>query len=262
MSGACCMSAEAAYRCGAGMVRVLTSEDSKRALQARMPELMVSSCEKEDWAADLTELLAWADVIAIGPGLGTGITAKRALELVLAIKDKFVVLDADALNLLSGDLNRLPSGSVVTPHPAELSRLLGVAVCDIKKDRIGILKKHIYRDDVVFVCKDARTITAQGKRFCINLNGNSGMATGGSGDVLCGVIAALIASGMEPFAAACAAVRIHAQAGDMAAFELSEHSMTATDIIQKLPEVFCKIEKIEEVSKLSLMEKIRKNIRV
>lgn len=242
MSGACCMSAEAAYRSGAGLVRVFTSEDAKRALQARVPELMVSSCEKENWEDELTVQLQWADVIAIGPGLGTDEPARRALELVLSVKNKKVVLDADAINLLNGDMKRIPSGAVLTPHPVELSRLLKLPVTAIKKDRIGVLKQ-LTREDIVLVCKDARTIIAQGKRFCINRNGNSGMATGGSGDVLTGITAALLASGMEAFDAACAAVWIHAEAGDRAANRLSERSMLATDIISMLHDIFQEIEK-------------------
>lgn len=245
MSGACCMSAEAAYRCGAGLVRVFTSEDAKRALQARVPEIMVSSYEKENWKAELVSQLQWADVIAVGPGLGNSETAVRALELVLSAGAKKYVLDADALNLLNGQLDRVPYGAVLTPHPAELSRLLSISLGEIKQDRLGVLKKSVIRDDIVLVCKDARTIIAQGKRVCINLNGNSGMATGGSGDVLTGITAALLASGMNAYDAACSAVRIHAEAGDLAAEELSEHSMLATDITAKLPDVFRIIEEVK-----------------
>ena len=242
MSGACCMAAESVYRSGAGLVRVFTSEESKRVLQVRVPELMVSSYEKEDWEARLLTLLQWADVVAIGPGLGTGVQAKRAFELMLSVRDKKYVLDADAINLLGGDMSRIPYGAVVTPHPAELSRLFQVPIAEIKKDRIGILKKMITRDDIVFVCKDSRTLIAQDKQICFNLNGNSGMATGGSGDVLTGITAALLAGGMTAFDAACAAVRIHAEAGDMVARRLSEHSMLATDIIAMLPDVFRYVE--------------------
>ncbi len=244
MSGACCMAAEAAYRCGAGLVRVFTGEDSKRALQARVPELMVSSYENADWQTKLTEQLAWADVIAIGPGIGTGEFAKQVLEQVLISGEKAFVLDADALNLLNGRLESVPHKAVLTPHPAELSRLLGISIAEIKKDRIGVLKKCDIRDDIVLVCKDARTIVSQGKRFCINLNGNSGMATGGSGDVLTGITAALLASGADAYDAACSAVRIHAEAGDKAARELSEHAMLATDIIAQLPDIFLEIERL------------------
>ncbi len=242
MSGACCMATEAVYRCGAGLVRVFTSEDTKRALQARVPELMVSSYERADWQVQLTEQLAWADVIAIGPGIGTGELAKQVLEQVLKSGEKAFVLDADALNLLGGSLDRVPYKAILTPHPAELSRLLGISIAEIKKDRIGILKKCDIRDDIVLVCKDSRTIVSQGERLCINLNGNSGMATGGSGDVLTGITAALLASGLDAYDAACSAVRIHAEAGDLAAKELSEHAMLASDIIRKLPEIFKVIE--------------------
>jgi len=247
MSGACCMAAEAAYRSGAGLVRVFTSTDSMRALQARVPELMVSSYEQDAWEEVLTQQIAWADVIAIGPGLGKSKLAKSALELVLSAQQKALVLDADAINLLEGDLRRVPAGAVLTPHPAELSRLLQIPVDEIKKDRIGIVNKQIKRDDIVLVCKDARTIISQGKRFCINLNGNSGMATGGSGDVLTGIIAAFLASGTDAYDAACAAVRVHAEAGDRAAKELSQHAMLATDIIKKLPEIFREIEENTEL---------------
>ena len=85
--------------------------------------------------------MQWADVIAIGPGLGIGERANRALELLLSVKDKKIVLDADAINLLEGELSRIPYGAVLTPHPAELSRLLQLPIAEIKKDRIGVLKK-------------------------------------------------------------------------------------------------------------------------
>ena len=244
MSGACCMAAEAAYRCGTGLVRVFTGEDSKRALQARTPELMVTSCETQDWKTILTEQLAWADVVAIGPGIGTGEFARQVLDIVLTIKEKRVVLDADALNLLNGAVNSVPQNAILTPHPLELSRLLGIPLAELKKDRIGILKICDIRDDIVLVCKDARTLVLQGKQFCINLNGNSGMASGGSGDVLAGITAALLADGMNAYDAACSAVRIHAEAGDKAASALSEHAMLATDIIAQLPGIFLEIERV------------------
>jgi len=247
MSGACCMAAEAAYRCGAGLVRVLTSEDAKRALQARVPELMVSSVDSADWKSKLDEQIAWADVVAIGPGLGGSELAHSVLCMVLEAKGKKCVLDADALNLLNGKFEKIPYNAVLTPHPAELSRLFRLPLAEIKKDRFGILRKAEVRDDIVLVCKDARTIISQGKRACINLNGNSGMASGGSGDVLTGIIAALLASGMDAYDAACAGVRIHAEAGDMAAEALSEHAMLATDIIAKLPDVFSILEKKEVI---------------
>jgi len=247
MSGACCMAAEAAYRCGAGMVRVFTSEDAKRALQARVPELMVSSVDSADWREKLEKQIAWADVIAIGPGLGGSELARSVLRIVLEAKEKAFVLDADALNLLDGNLETIPYHAVLTPHPAELSRLLRIPITEINKDRIGMLRTAGIRDDIVLVCKDARTIISQGTNACINLNGNSGMASGGSGDVLTGIIAALLASGMDAYEAACAGVRIHAEAGDMAAEALSEHTMLATDIIAKLPNVFCILEKKEVV---------------
>ena len=196
----------------------------------------------------------------LGPGIGTGRSGEVLTDIVLerlayrnagAGKEgirRACVADADALNLLSGRLGEgagaseriaqlarlLPESTVITPHPKELSRLLGMPVSKIRESITDVADLCTADNDLIYVLKDARTITAWRRMRLVNTAGNEGMATGGSGDVLTGIIAALIAGGCKPFEAAGLGVYLHARAGDAAAKELSGRYMTAGDIIRYL----------------------------
>lgn len=236
MAGAAVLSARAAYRAGAGMVKVLTHRENRVILQESVPEALLGIWE------DLEESVRWADVIGIGPGLGVGDEAKGILRQVIFETGLPLLLDADALNLLSGDeglrkeLSRQGAQGrsvILTPHVGELSRLTDRDISELKKELPVHALKLAEELDAILVAKDVRTFTcAEGRAVCVNLAGNSGMATAGSGDVLAGVICGLLAQGMEPFAAASVGVYLHACAGDAAARKKGEHGCMAMDIAE------------------------------
>ena len=236
MAGAAVLAARAAYRAGAGMVKVITSEENRIILQQKVPEALL------DTADHLTEGLEWADVIAVGPGLGKDSTALQCLEQVIREGRKPLLVDADGLNLLSENrqLQNILAAQgqkgrpiVLTPHVGELARLVRKTIPVCKADLVEesmLLAKAMH---AVVAAKDARTfICKEGRAVCLNVSGNSGMATAGSGDVLAGVIAALLAQGMESFEAASVGAYIHGRAGDRAARERGEAACMAWDIAE------------------------------
>ena len=245
MSGAAYLCAKAAYRSGAGLVAILTPEENRVILQSTLPEAVVSvySPHSPDEAL-IYETAKIASVIAAGPGIGKSEGAKKMLIALLKSSNKPMVLDADALNIIALDprlWDLVPRGSVITPHPGEMSRLCGYSVDEVLADVSGICRGFAAAHGVVCVLKDHRTAVSDGTLpdapLYVNDTGNSGMATGGSGDVLTGIIAAMLAQGMPPFAAASLGVRLHGAAGDEAAKRLGEYSMMASDIIDAIPRV-------------------------
>lgn len=238
MAGAAVLAARAAYRTGAGMVKVITSEANRVILQQAVPEALFGTEE------DLAEAEAWADVIAAGPGMGRGESARRCLRAVIFDSRIPLVIDADGLNLLAEDRalfeelgirGKAGRSIVLTPHAGELSRLTGVPVGGLKRDLAGHGMKLAEQVHGVVAAKDARTFICGEKRpVCVNLTGNSGMATAGSGDVLTGMIAGLLAQGMDAFRAASVGVYLHGMAGDAAAERLGEHACMAGDISEAM----------------------------
>lgn len=229
--GAVLLAAEAALRCGAGRVGVATRTAHVAAMLARRPEVMTQAVEG---ASMLRGLIDRADVVAIGPGLGQGAWGSAQFGVVMA-SGKPLVLDADALNLLAkrGSI-RLPAGTVLTPHPGEAARLLGVDTALVQADRLSAARRLCERYGCVVVLKGAGTIVAAPDRTPrVIAAGNPGLATGGTGDVLTGIIAALRAQQHPPFEAACMGALLHAMAGDMAAVE-GERGMLASDLFVPL----------------------------
>lgn len=237
MAGAAVLAAESLYRMGVGMVKVITPEENRIILQSAVPEALLGAPEQ------LEESLAWADTAVIGPGLGKGPVAARQLAGVLK-GNMPVVIDADGLNLLSEDegLQSLLSSQaqagrtfILTPHMGELARLAKKSIAEVKAAPEEALRGLAERLHCVIAGKDAVTLVcAEGKPLCLCAEGNSGMATAGSGDVLSGVIGGLLAQGMEGFEAACRGVYIHAAAGAAAAEKLGEHGVMAGDIARGL----------------------------
>lgn len=234
MAGAAILAARAAYRIGAGMVKLISPEENRIILQGALPEALYGTYE------DLAESLEWADVIAIGPGIGKQREALEGLERVVRESTLPLVIDADALNLLAEnpelEKELVCSGRngrtvVLTPHVGELSRLMKKPVEELKK-QLWHYGRELSRElAAVVVAKDAETfICRETGSICVNVHGNSGMATAGSGDVLTGIIAGLLGQRMEPFEAAGRAVYLHARAGDCAAAQLGEHACMAGDL--------------------------------
>ncbi len=247
-AGAAYLAAHAAFMSGVGMVKVLTCEDTVKLLNEKQPEAMTGvlfDAHGELIQNVLGDGLKWASTVLVGPGLGTGEAAVRAFKTVLEC-GKPMVIDADALNILAGmvpdhraeDIAALIAGpAILTPHIGELSRLTGRSGSYLKSHIFDTADEYTYNNTLTYVLKDARTLVAGCNKRHLNINGNSGMSTAGSGDVLAGITGAFLAAGLEHFEAAAAAVYVHAAAGDSAAEKLGQDSMTAGDIARNVPEV-------------------------
>lgn len=228
MAGAAVLCARAALRTGAGLVRVSIPEELFPILQIGVPEATCITRER------LFEDLMQYSAIAIGPGLGDDIENGRLIKKILCTTDKPVIIDADALNLLRDDLEAMKNAKakvIITPHPGEAARLLNKSAADINMDRLQSARELATVTGAVTVLKGADSVVAtpEGKTY-INTTGNPGMATGGSGDVLTGVIAALAGQGLEPESAAVSGVFLHGLAGDLASDQMGEYGLVASDI--------------------------------
>ncbi len=226
-SGAVRMAAEAAARCGTGLVSVATSPEHAAQLNMVRPELMCHGVERP---SQLRALLKQADVVAIGPGLGTSKWSVQMLASVLECRQP-LVLDADALNLLAYEPMQRDNW-ILTPHPGEAARLLNSSVLEVQSDRFQSVRKLQLKFGGVAVLKGAGTLVQAGQERATDLctDGNPGMATGGMGDVLTGVIASLLAQGYAPELAASMGVCLHAKAADIEA-KKGESGLLASDLM-------------------------------
>lgn len=228
------MAAEAALRCGAGLVRVATRPEHVAPLVARTPEVMPLGVESGD---DLAPLLEAADVLVVGPGLGQSPWAQYLAQAAVA-SGKPMVLDADGLNLLAdGKLGDAPlANRVITPHPGEAARLLALGNAEVQADRFAAARALQQRYGGVAVLKGNGSLIAGADELLLADYGNPGMASGGMGDVLSGVIGSLMAQGQAPLEAAALGVCLHGAAGDIAAEE-GLRGLAATDLIPWLREL-------------------------
>ena len=227
--GAVCMAGEAAARCGAGLVSIATREDHAAVISTNRPELMSHGIETP---VQLSPLLEKASVVAIGPGLGQSQWAAALLSKVLEIELP-VVVDADALNLLAKEPVK-NNNWILTPHPGEAARLLDCDTKQVQSDRFTSARELQQRYSGVVVLKGSGTIiTNREGDSVVCTAGNPGMASGGMGDVLTGVIAGLIAQGLTNDTAACLGVCLHAEAADLAA-QNGERGMLASDLMQQI----------------------------
>jgi len=233
MAGAARMAAEAAARCGAGLVSVATRSVHAGVQAAVRPELMFRGVEM---AAELEPLLARATVVAVGPGLGRADWGRDLLQAVVEAWEGPLVADADALNWLAIEPS-LRDDWVLTPHPGEAARLLKMAPLQVEADRFAAAADVALRYGGVCVLKGAGTLIAGNKEgLALCASGNPGMASGGMGDVLTGVIAGLLAQGLTPWQAARAGAYIHGRAGDLAA-GAGERGLLAMDLLPWLREL-------------------------
>lgn len=257
--GAAVLAAESTFRMGAGMVKAVTAAENRTILLQTVPESMIltyrepekgieKEAEREKLEKALSEAFDWADVILIGPGTGTGKQAEMLLGKCLTESKLPMVIDADGLNLIAEKpyLRELIERAgtrgrtiVLTPHLGEFAGLYGCTVRQVKDHLLQYPMELADRMQAVVVCKDARTVvTAPGaKEHYLNTTGNDGMATAGSGDVLSGMIAGLLAQNMSGVEAAVCGVYLHGAAGDLAAQKKTRRSMMATDIIEQISHV-------------------------
>ena len=231
-AGAIRMTGEAALRAGAGLVRVLTRIENIPPIITARPELMVHELTPQS----LEESLAWADVVAIGPGLGQQEWGKKALQKVENCR-KPMLWDADALNLLAINPDKRHN-RILTPHPGEAARLLNCSVAEIESDRLLSAQRLVKRYGGVAVLKGAGTIVAcESGALGIIDAGNAGMASGGMGDVLSGIISALLGQNLSPYDAAIAGCVAHGAAADRVAAQYGTRGMLATDLFDALRRV-------------------------
>jgi NAD(P)H-hydrate epimerase len=232
MAGAAVLAAESALRCGAGLVKVATRPEHVAALVARVPEAMpVGVRGGQDTAA----LLASADVLVVGPGLGRSPWSEQLLQ-VAADSGKAMVLDADGLNMLADGVavsSPRRDNWVLTPHPGEGARLLQISNSDVQSDRFAAVRALSERYGGVAVLKGNGTLIDDGSCSLLSDYGNPGMASGGMGDVLSGVIGSLLAQGVSALEAAALGVCLHGAAADTAA-EQGQAGMLASDLMQPM----------------------------
>ena len=238
-TGAPVYAGEAAVRCGSGLVFVGVPDEVYPIVAARCALSMAHPVPAE--YGSLLERAAACDAVLIGPGLGRAAETEQAVCRLLADLPCPVVLDADGINavsahidVLGGQLRKL-GGTVLTPHEGEFLRLGGSLAHGREQAAADFARQH----GCVLVLKGPGTIVAHpdGRRFC-NPTGNCGMAKGGSGDVLAGIILSLVGQGASPFDAALCAVWLHGRAGDLCSQELTEYAMTPLDLVERLPAVF------------------------
>ena len=242
ISGAAYFAAAAAYQMGSGLVKIYTPQENLFAMQTLLPEALIEIYDRSRPALkQLKQCMDWADAIVIGPGLGTDRNADKILKYVISKSEVPVVIDADGINLLAESKICLldhTSPIVLTPHIQEMARLSGVEKTEILKNPMSLAKEFTEEYPVTLVLKDARTVVAkENELLYVNTSGNSGMATGGSGDVLAGIIGSLIGQGMEVYEAAKLGVYLHGRAGDAARAAKSAYSMTARDLLDGITEV-------------------------
>jgi len=235
--GAAILASKAALRCGLGLLTVHIPACGYEILQTSVPEAMADVDESDHFLSS-TPKLTGIDALGVGPGLGKELETVGFLTELLRDFNKIIVFDADALNIISEHrelLEMVPAGSIITPHPKEFERLVGKWDNDF--ERLELQKSVAREHNIIVVVKGAHTAiaTPEGKVF-FNSTGNPGMATGGSGDVLTGVVTSFLAQGYTPQEAAKIGVFVHGLAGDMAASNRGVSGMIASDIIDFLPQ--------------------------
>lgn len=244
MSGAALLCAKAAYAAGAGLVHIYTHEENRVIIQETLPEAIVSTYDIYD-EEKLISLLAWADVVGIGCGLGMSEISVQLVRNTLQNAKIPCVVDADALNLIANDMSMLQNVEqplIFTPHMKEMSRLLSCGVKELQEEKSKYLEEFTKQYPVTCVLKDARTLIGKKEEdIFLNLTGNNAMAKGGSGDVLAGVISGILAQKVKPYEAACLGVYLHGMAGDYARDKKGQYSVLAGDLVDCIGEILKQI---------------------
>lgn len=253
MTGAACLASKAALRCGSGLVTLGTPECVQPIAAAVLLEAMTLPLPFKDGKLSIDAIpiikdkAAEFDVCAIGPGLGNTADIKEILSAVLK-GDTPCVIDADGLNALSDNVAMLKDKCcevVITPHPKEMSRLTGLDINQIQANRSDTALAFAKEYNCVVVLKGHETVVASPTgKVCVNKTGNSGMASGGMGDVLTGVIASFIGQGLKIFDAAVLGVFLHGLAADIAATQVGEFGLIAGDVVDTLPKAIMKLSDI------------------
>ena len=249
-AGAAAMAGMAVLRVGAGLSTVATAKSALGTVAGFHPELMTEPLPETDVGRisknsldRIEELAKGKTVLAIGPGISRDPQTAELVRSLVARLQLPVVLDADGLNAFEGRAGELKGAGrtlVITPHPGEMARLSGCSIADVQKDRLGMARKFAREHELIVVLKGHRTLVVEpdGEAW-VNTTGNPGMATGGTGDILTGMVAGMIAQhSVSAFLAVLAAVHLHGLAGDVMREKVGEHSLVATDLLLGLPEAF------------------------
>ena len=246
LSGAAILAGQAALHGGAGLVTVAVPSSIASVVAMGHPSYMTMALEVDESGClaagcipEIESTMQRKAAVAIGPGLGQSVDVRVTVECVNQTCQQPLVLDADALNAFAGIADRLSNrpgnaSRIITPHPGEFSRLTGLGTQQIQADRESIAIQFAKQHNVVVLLKGANTVITDGCQIAINATGNSGMATGGSGDVLTGLIVSLLAQGMNAFDAAQLGAHVHGLAGDNAAEVHSQRFMTSVELVQHL----------------------------
>jgi len=253
-SGSVAMAGMAALRAGAGLSTVATAKSVLGTVAGFHPELMTEPLAETDAGTISTsaldrieELAKGKSVLAIGPGISRDAQTAELVRALVARLEVSLVADADGLNAFEGRADELKGNGrtlVITPHPGEMARLVGSTIADVQKDRLGVARRFAREHEVIVVLKGHRTLVVEpGGEAWVNTTGNAGMATGGTGDILTGMVAGMIAQHPKDafsavLAAVLAAVHLHGLAGDVMCESVGEHSLVATDLLKGLPEAF------------------------
>jgi NAD(P)H-hydrate epimerase len=257
-AGAAAMAGMAALRSGAGLSTVATPKSVLGSVAGFHPELMTEPLPETDAgtisasALDRIEALAKGkSVLAMGPGISRNPQTAEFVRALVARLQIPMVLDADGLNAFEGRTDELKSKGltlVITPHPGEMARLAGCTIAEVQQDRLGVARKFAREHELIVVLKGHRTLVVQpdGESW-VNTTGNPGMATGGTGDILTGMVAGMMAQhSKQAFLAVLAAVHLHGLAGDVMRESVGEHSLVATDLLKGLPEAFRRTREMAE----------------
>lgn len=248
MAGAAALAGKAALRSGAGLVRLAVAESCLDIVATFEPSYMTVALPADtegrlaaEFQADLAGLLPWATAVAVGPGLGRSPQLDRLVIDLYRHAEQTVVVDADGLNALSDHRAALSDHAgprILTPHPGEMARLVETSIQNVQADRQQCARELAHATGTVVVLKGHQTVIASAEQLAINPTGNPAMATGGSGDVLTGIAAAIAGQGLPVFDAARLAAYVHGLAGDLQAEQLGAVSLIASDLIDGLPAAF------------------------
>jgi len=251
MTGAAALASTGALLSGSGLVTLGIPKSLNPIMEVKLTEVMTKPLPETDDQtlsegafSKIMKFAGKANCIAIGPGLSRNSGTEKLIKELIASLDKPMVLDADGINALEGNARILSSAKapiVITPHCGEMARLISLSRESIIKAKEKVAKNFANKYNVVCVLKSHRTVVAEPKgKIYVNLTGNPGMASGGAGDILTGMIASFIGQGIKPFDAARLGVFLHGFAGDLAAKEKGEISLIASDILNKLPQAIKK----------------------
>jgi NAD(P)H-hydrate epimerase len=252
LTGAAFLCSQGALLCGSGLVTLGIPEGLNSIMEVKLTEVMTKPlAQTKDFSlslhaqAQIIKFLEKVDAVAIGPGLSRNEETQELIRRLIVLIDKPFVVDADGINALAGYLGILTEKKsleeraklVLTPHVGEMSRLIGLNIREVEKNREEIVSRLADRLKTTVVLKGYRTVVAaSGEKVYINSTGNPGMATAGAGDVLTGMIASFLGQRIKPFKAAKLAVYLHGLAGDLAAKKKGQISLIATDILNEIPE--------------------------